>query len=78
MATVESIAHDRWAELVLNRPERRNAIDGDLAMALAADLLIAGETAFPQVGEVRHGMADPSTLAGCACATRNRWQRSWR
>lgn len=38
MATVETIAHDGWAELVMNRPERRNAIDGDLAMALAGDL----------------------------------------
>ena len=38
MATVETIAHDGWAGLVLNRPERRNAIDGDLAMALAGEL----------------------------------------
>ena len=38
MATVETIAHDGWAELVLNRPERRNAIDGDLGMALAGAL----------------------------------------
>ena len=144
MATVETIAHDGWAELVLNRPERRNAIDGDLAMALAgelraldtddavraillrgaegafcsgldtkafnadpppewlpkfnviwravhtalydcgkpivgaferyginggaalalaADLLIAGQTAFLQVGEVRHGMGAPFNIA---------------
>ncbi|EHP40316.1 enoyl-CoA hydratase [Cupriavidus basilensis OR16] len=27
--------HDGWAELILNRPERRNAIDGPLAAALA-------------------------------------------
>lgn len=38
MATVETIAHGSWAELVLNRPERRNAIDGDLGMALAGAL----------------------------------------
>ena len=38
MAIVETIAHDGWAELVLNRPERRNAIDGDLGMALAGAL----------------------------------------
>lgn len=38
MAPVKTITHDGWAELVLNRPERRNAIDGDLAMALAAEL----------------------------------------
>ena len=63
MATVETIAHDGWAELVLNRPERRNAIDGDLAMALAADLLVAGETAFLQVGEVRQGMGAPFNIA---------------
>jgi enoyl-CoA hydratase len=30
--------HDGWAELVLNRPERRNAIDGPLAEALLAQL----------------------------------------
>lgn len=30
--------HDGWAELVLNRPERRNAIDGGLADALLAHL----------------------------------------
>ena len=144
MATVETIAHDGWAELVLNRPERRNAIDGDLgmalagalraldtddavrvillrgaegafcsgldlkafradpppewlpkfnviwravhtalydcrkpvvaaleryainggaALALAADLLVAGETAFLQVGEVRMGMSAPFNIA---------------
>ena len=38
MAPVETVTHDGWAELVLNRPERRNAIDGELAMALAAEL----------------------------------------
>jgi enoyl-CoA hydratase/carnithine racemase len=30
--------HDGWAEIVLNRPERRNAIDGPLAEALLAAL----------------------------------------
>ena len=38
MTPVATIMHDGWVELVLNRPERRNAIDGDLAMALAAEL----------------------------------------
>lgn len=38
MATVETIAHDGWAEMVLNRPAQHNAIDGDLAMALAGAL----------------------------------------
>ncbi|MFZ4757646.1 MAG: enoyl-CoA hydratase/isomerase family protein, partial [Burkholderiaceae bacterium] len=28
------IRHDGWAEIVLNRPERRNAIDGTLADGL--------------------------------------------
>ena len=36
--TVESIIHDGWAELVLNRPERRNAINGPFGLALAERL----------------------------------------
>ena len=36
MAIVEFLDHGRWAEVVLNRPERRNAIDGPLDEALAA------------------------------------------
>ena len=144
MAEVERIDHDGWAEVVLNRPARRNAINGPLgeclaetlravdategvqtvllrgadgafcsgldlkafnadpppewvanfgtiwrgahkalyecrkpivaaleryainggsALALAADLLIAGETAFLQVGEVKMGMAAPYNMA---------------
>ena len=144
MAAVEVVGRDGWAELVLNRPERRNAIDGELgvglaervaelsadpavrcillrgaggafcsgldlkafnadpapewlprfgtiwrgahkalfecpkpivaaferyginggaALALAADLLVAGEGAFLQVGEVRQGMAAPYNMA---------------
>lgn len=35
---VQCHVHDGWAELVLNRPERRNAIDGWLADALLAHL----------------------------------------
>ena len=35
---VQCHRHDGWAELVLNRPERRNAIDGLLADALLAHL----------------------------------------
>ena len=38
LATVETITRDGWAELVLNRPAQYNAIDGDLAMALAGAL----------------------------------------
>ena len=144
MAEVELIEHEGWAEVVLNRPERRNAIDGALgerlaaafgrldaddgvhavllrgaggafcsgldlkafnaepppdwlprfgaiwrsahkaiyrsrkpivaameryainggaALALAADLLVAGKTAFLQVGEVKMGMAAPYNMA---------------
>ena len=144
MAAVEVVGHDGWAELVLNRPERRNAIDGELgvglaervadlsvdpgvrcillrgaggafcsgldlkafnadpapewmprfgaiwrgahkalfecpkpivaaferyginggaALALAADLLVTGEGAFLQVGEVQQGMAAPYNMA---------------
>ncbi len=144
MAVVEIVMQDGWAELVLNRPERRNAIDGELgealaerlgelgadaavraillrgaggafcsgldlkafnadpepdwlprfgaiwrgahkalyecpkpivgafekyginggaALALAADLLVAGEGAFLQVGEVQQGLAAPYNMA---------------
>ena len=38
MAEVEIVRHDGWAELVLNRPEVRNAINGPLGVALAAKL----------------------------------------
>ena len=144
MAEVELVEHGRWVEVVLNRPQRRNAINGPLgealaaairqadaddavqalllrgaggafcsgldlkafnaepapdwmprfsdiwraahtaiyecgkpivaalerfainggaALALAADLLVAGETAFLQVGEVKQGMAAPYNMA---------------
>ena len=36
MAAVEYVDHGRWAEVVLNRPARRNAIDGPLGEALAS------------------------------------------
>jgi len=41
----------------------RYAINGGAALALAADLLIVGEDAFLQVGEVQQGMAAPYNLA---------------
>jgi len=41
----------------------RYAINGGAALALAADLLIAGRDAFLQVGEVQQGMAAPYNLA---------------
>lgn len=31
--------HEGWAELVLNRPERRNAIEGTLAAAMCEALV---------------------------------------
>lgn len=37
-AAVEVIEQEGWAELVLNRPHRRNAIDADLGVGLAAGL----------------------------------------
>lgn len=41
----------------------RYAINGGAALALATDLLITGENAFLQVGEVQQGMAAPYNLA---------------
>ena len=41
----------------------RYAINGGAALALAADLLVAGEGAFLQVGEVKQGMAAPYNMA---------------
>lgn len=38
LSAVRCQRHEGWAELVLNRPERRNAIDGLLADALLAHL----------------------------------------
>ena len=36
--TVETLRHDGWAEVVLSRPERKNAITGPLGVALAGVL----------------------------------------
>lgn len=41
---VQCRLHDGWAELVLNRPERRNAIDGLLADALLSHLTALAAT----------------------------------
>ncbi|MEJ2131382.1 MAG: enoyl-CoA hydratase/isomerase family protein [Gammaproteobacteria bacterium] len=41
----------------------RYAINGGAALALSCDLLVAGDSAFLQVGEVRQGMAAPYNLA---------------
>lgn len=42
---------------------QRYAINGGAALALACDLLVAGKTAFLQVGEAKIGMAAPYNLA---------------
>jgi len=42
---------------------QRYAINGGAALALACDLLVVGEEAFLQVGEVQIGMAAPYNLA---------------
>ena len=42
---------------------QRYAINGGAALALACDLLVVGENAFLQVGEVQIGMAAPYNLA---------------
>ena len=36
MAEVETVLHGGWAEVVLNRPETKNAINGPLGSGLAA------------------------------------------
>ncbi|MDA1073392.1 MAG: enoyl-CoA hydratase/isomerase family protein [Proteobacteria bacterium] len=41
----------------------RFAINGGAALALAADILVVGEEAFLQVGEVQQGMAAPYNMA---------------
>lgn len=42
---------------------QRAAVNGGAALALACDFLVAGETAFLQVGEVQQGMAAPMNVA---------------
>jgi enoyl-CoA hydratase/carnithine racemase len=44
----------------------RYAINGGAALALACDLLVVGERAFLQIGEVQLGMAAPYNLAWLA------------
>lgn len=43
MSDVELLQHDGWAEVVLNRPERKNAITGPLGEDLAEALVAASE-----------------------------------
>jgi len=41
----------------------RAAVNGGAALALACDFLVAGESAFLQVGEIQQGMAAPMNMA---------------
>ena len=41
----------------------RAAVNGGAALALACDLLVAGDTSFLQVGEIQQGMAAPMNMA---------------
>lgn len=41
----------------------RAAVNGGAALAIACDFLIAGDTAFLQVGEIQQGMAAPMNMA---------------
>lgn len=41
----------------------RAAVNGGASLALACDLLVAGETSFLQVGEIQQGMAAPMNTA---------------
>ncbi|WP_179405288.1 enoyl-CoA hydratase/isomerase family protein [Burkholderia guangdongensis] len=44
----------------------RHAVNGGAALALAGDLLVCGERAFMQIGEIRIGMAAPRNVAWLA------------
>lgn len=43
MTAVETVSHDGWVEVVLNRPEKKNAINGPFGEALAAALQAASD-----------------------------------
>lgn len=64
--------HKCWSEVhcqliesrkVLIGALERYAINGGAALAIAPDLLVCGETAFLQVGEIQIGMAAPKNMA---------------
>ena len=63
--TIWRSAHRALFELrpVLIVALERYAINGGAALALAGDLLVMGDDAFLQVGEVQQGMAAPYNLA---------------
>jgi enoyl-CoA hydratase/carnithine racemase len=50
------------AHVVVGALERA-AVNGGAALALASDFLVAGDTAFLQVGEIQQGMAAPMNMA---------------
>lgn len=56
-------------EEIFNSPKivigalERAAVNGGAALGLAMDFLVAGETAFLQVGEIQQGMAAPMNMA---------------
>jgi enoyl-CoA hydratase/carnithine racemase len=45
----ELVGHDGWAELILNRPDRKNAITGPLGIAMAECLATVNDDASIQV-----------------------------
>ncbi len=62
MREVEVVVHGRWAELILNRPERRNAINGPLGLALADGLRTINSD--PQIQVVLLRGADGAFCSG--------------
>ena len=62
MREVEIVVHGRWAELILNRPERRNAINGPLGLALADGLRTINSD--PQIQVVLLRGADGAFCSG--------------
>ena len=62
MPEVEIVMHGRWEELILNRPERRNAINGPLGRGLSEALrTIASD---PQIQAVLLRGADGAFCSG--------------
>jgi len=51
------------SNLVIVGALERAAVNGGAALALACDLLIAGDESFLQVGEIQQGMAAPMNMA---------------
>ena len=62
MPEVEIVMHGRWAELILNRPERRNAINGPLGLGLSEALRTIDSD--PQIQAVLLRGADGAFCSG--------------